>query len=142
MIKVEFTCANAQELKTLLDLLTTGNEAAASAYEAAPEAQEGSNTTPRRKTKQKATQPTVEEIAAVAPAENEPAREPEEPDQAPTVTLQDLQTLGRKLAAAGKGPEIQRILKARGVTLLSRIPEDKRAEVYAEMQEVNQDGKQ
>lgn len=135
MIKVEFTCANAQELKTLLDLLTTGNEAAASAYEAAPEAQEGSNTTPRRKPKQKAAQPTVEEIAAVTPAENEP-------DQAPTVTLQDLQTLGRKLAAAGKGPEIQRILKARGVTLLSRIPEDKRAEVYAEMQEVNQDGKQ
>lgn len=135
MIKVEFTCANAQELKTLLDLLTTGNEAAASAYEAAPEAQEGSNTTPRRKPKQKATQPTVEEIAAVAPAENEP-------DPAPTVTLQDLQTLGRKLAAAGKGPEIQRILKAHGVTLLSRIPEDKRAEVYAEMQEVNQDGKQ
>lgn len=123
MIEVKFTCANAHELKDLLNLLTSGNEEAASAYEAA--------TAPAETTRKNT--PTVEEIAAVALNEGEPVQEAEE---APTVSLQDLQTLGRKLAAAGKGIAVQTILQAHGAKLLSKIPEAERAAVYAEMQEV------
>ena len=123
MIEVKFTCANAHELKNLLHLLTSGNGEAASAYEAA--------TAPAETTRKNT--PAVEEIAAVAPNDGEPVQEAEE---APTVSLQDLQTLGRKLAAAGKGIAVQAILKAHGAKLLSKIPEAERAAVYAEMQEV------
>ena len=119
MIEVKFTCANAHELKNLLNLLTSGNEEAASAYEAA--------TAPAETTQ------IIGGIAAVALNEGEPVQEAEE---APTVSLQDLQTLGRKLAAAGKGTAVQTILKAHGAKLLSKIPEAERAAVYAEMQEV------
>lgn len=125
MIEVKFTCASAQEFKQLLALLASGNEEAASAYEEPP--------------KPEPKQPTVEEIAEVEQAQDEPAQEApwEEPaETAPEVTLQDLQTLGRKLAAAGKGAAVQQILKAHGAKLLSRIPEADRAAVYAEMQEV------
>lgn len=134
MIEVKFTCASAQEFKQLLALLATGNEEAASAYEESPTPE------PKKAPKtRKTARPTVEEIAAGEPAPEEPeqeeeATESEEP--APEVTLQDLQTLGRKLAADGKGASIQAILKKHGVRLLSKIPEADRAAVYAEMQGV------
>lgn len=144
MIEVKFTCANVHEFKHLLALLTAGNEEAASAYEdteipakTAQMIKTGRNPvhtvvseTGNGVSTQK--QPTTEEIAAVEPAENEPAQEPEQP----TVSLQELQTLGRKLAAAGKGTAIQAILKRHNVKLMSKIPEAERDAVYAEMQEV------
>ena len=134
MIEVKFTCASAQEFKQLLALLASGNEEAASAYEDSPKPEQKKPEKPNIKvTKPK--QPTVEEIAEVEQAQDEPAQE--EPEEtAPEVTLQDLQTLGRKLAAAGKGASIQAILKKHGVKLMSKIPESERAAAYAEMQEV------
>lgn len=141
MIEVKFTCDNAQELKHLLALLAEGNEEAASAYEEAPKAPKKGNTQPKAKTPQKAAQAPVEstepaELSETAPWEETPAPSDED---APIVSLQELQTLGRKLAAAGKGAAIQAILKKRGVTLLSKIPEAERAVVLAEMQGVEAD---
>lgn len=138
MIEVKFTCDNAQELKRLLALLAEGNEEAASAYEEAPKAPRKGNTQPNAKTPQKAAQAPVEsaepaELSETAPWEETPAPSDED---APIVSLQELQTLGRKLAAAGKGAAIQAILKKRGVTLLSKIPEAERAAAFAEMQGV------
>lgn len=132
MIEVKFTCADAYEFKHLLALLTAGNEEAASAYEETHAPAEPIQTVTTTILDKK--QPTREEIAAVEPAENEPAQEPEQP----TVSLQELQTLGRKLAAAGKGTAIQDILKRHNVKLMSKIPEAERAAVYAEMQEVQE----
>lgn len=138
MIEVKFTCDNAQELKRLLALLAEGNEEAASAYEEAPKAPKQGNTQPNAKTPQKTAQEPVEsaepaELSETAPWEETPAPSDE---AAPIVSLQELQTLGRKLAAAGKGTAIQAILKKRGVTLLSKIPEAERAAALAEMQGV------
>lgn len=140
MIEVKFTCANAHEFKNLLALLTSGNEEAASAYE---DAETPAKTAKMIKTGRNPVhtvtdgtgtqkQPTTEEIAAVEPAQDEPAQEPEQP----TVTVQELQTLGRKLAAAGKGAEVQAVLKKHGVKLISKIPEAERAAAYAELWEV------
>lgn len=114
MIEVKFTCANVREFKDLLNMLSKDNEEAASVYEE-----------------------THEEAKAVPPAaEPEAIVTIEKQDATPTVSLQDLQTLGRQLAAAGKGTAVQTILKAHGYKLLSKIPEAERAAVYAEMQGV------
>lgn len=138
MIEVKFTCDNAQELKRLLALLAEGNEEAASAYEEAPKAPKKGNTQPKAKTPQKAAQAPVENAEPAELSETAPWEETLAPDDeaAPIVSLQELQTLGRKLAAAGKGAAIQAILKKRGVTLLSKIPEAERAAALAEMQGV------
>lgn len=127
MIEVKFTCANAQEFKSLINLLAAGNEEAASSYE---------DDKKSAKAPEKVWHPEPQELPVEEPvAEETPAEEPET-EEAPTVTLQDLQTLGRKLAAAGKGAEIQAILKKHKVRLMSRIPEQDIPKVYAELQEV------
>ena len=73
-----------------------------------------------------------------APVDRALVRIETQEDAAPSVTVQDLQTLGRKLAATGHGAQVQEILRKHNAKLLSRIPEDERADAYAEMQEVLQ----
>ena len=158
MIEVKFTCDTVKEFKNLLALLAEGNEEAASAYENREAPVEtvrqvtqkvdfsarrvteepkpfGVIGNPRHDEGTEPEQPTTEEIAAVAPAEQEPEQEPQE-EPAPAVSPQDLQSIGRKLAAAGKGTEVQAVLKAHGVKLLSKIPEDERGTVYTELQQI------
>ena len=73
-----------------------------------------------------------------APGDRAPLYIETQEDAAPSVTVQDLQTLGRKLAATGHGAQVQEILRKHNAKLLSRIPADERADAYAEMQEVLQ----
>lgn len=123
MIEVKFTCANVREFKDLLNMLSKDNEEAASVYEETHE-------------EAKAVPPAAEPEAIVTMEAPKALVTIEKQYATPTVSLQDLQTLGRQLAAAGKGPAIQTILKAHGYKLLSKIPEAERAAVYAEMQGV------
>lgn len=131
MIEVKFTCANVQEFNNLLKLLAAGNEEAASSYEDKDAEKHPGKVTGMTWHPEPQALPVDEPVA-----EETPAEEPKTVEEAPVVSLQDLQTLGRKLAADGKGAAIQAILKEHGVKLMSKIPEADRAAVYAELQEV------
>lgn len=79
-----------------------------------------------------------------APAEPEAEPEPEpvtEPasqeaqaaDQAPTVEFSQIQALSRQLVAANRGAEVQKILKAHGARMLSKLPAESYTEVYQQL---------
>ena len=146
-IKITGTAA---EMAKVFALLAQGNVEAASAFEArpgvqptvdvgaaleaarearsAPDAAGDTQTAPAQKAPQ---------VAALDMQTGEidfpPQDEPPFPTE-PEVTVADLQAVGRKLAVAGKGAVVQRVLAQYGVKLISRIPADKRAEALAAMQ--------
>lgn len=68
-----------------------------------------------------------------------PAAAPKEETAAKPVTLEDLQTTGRKLALAGKQDKLGEILGKYSVRKLSDIPSEHWAEALNEM-EVNLNG--
>lgn len=72
-------------------------------------------------------------IEAKKPAEK-PAAAPKEETTAKPVTLEDLQTTGRKLALAGKQDKLGEILGKYSVRKLSDIPSEHWAEALNEME--------
>ena len=84
--------------------------------------------------------PTDGEIPFTKPqAPQQPAAAPKEETAAKPVTLEDLQTTGRKLALAGKQDKLGEILGKYSVRKLSDIPSEHWAEALNEM-EVNLNG--
>ena len=84
--------------------------------------------------------PTDGEIPFTKPrAPQQPAAAPKEETAAKPVTLEDLQTTGRKLALAGKQDKLGEILGKYSVRKLSDIPSKHWAEALNEM-EVNLNG--
>lgn len=146
--ELKLTGEGAAEFKQIMKLLLENNLEAASAFEdtAAAAPQTAQDQAPVKVGK--VTVKTAKAAAAPAAAPEEktdaPKREPEEKTEAPkqetaapeepTITLQDLQTIGRKLAATGRGKNVQAILKAHGAPLMSKIAITEYPAVYAEMQ--------
>lgn len=59
---------------------------------------------------------------------------PQGPVDPPEITVAALQQLGRKIAAAGHGKDVQDLVRKYGATFISRVPEDNRSALYAELQ--------
>lgn len=59
---------------------------------------------------------------------------PQRPVAPPEITVAALQQLGRKIAAAGHGKDVQDLVRKYGATFISRVPEDNRSALYAELQ--------
>ena len=79
--------------------------------------------------------PTDGEIPFTKPqAPQQPAAAPKEETAAKPVTLEDLQTTGRKLALAGKQDKLGEILGKHSVRKLSDIPSEHWAEALNEME--------
>lgn len=146
-IKITGTAA---EMAKVFALLAQGNVEAVSAFEAQPgtkpamdvgaalEAAKASHSEQNTEASpQPAQTPAPAQMAALDLQTGEfefpPQDEPPFPAE-PEVTVADLQAVGRKLAVAGKGAVVQRVLAQYGVKLISRIPADKRAEALAAMQ--------
>lgn len=80
--------------------------------------------------------PTDGEIPFTKPrAPQQPAAAPKEETAAKPVTLEDLQTTGRKLALAGKQDKLGEILGKYSVRKLSDIPSEHWPEALNEMEE-------
>ncbi len=129
MIEVKFTCQSIEDLNKLLHQLTKDPEPTQYAVQDAPRTH---NSCPG------------DELPRIPGANPKPAENTagscEEATEPPTVTVQDLQSMGRKLAANGKGKAVQAILQRHSATLISRIPEAERAAAYKEMEEAQGNG--
>lgn len=110
--KITITCRDAAELADVASRLTAADitlDAPAGAPQAAPAAVE----------------------------DNHPAQA-EAPQEKPTALAQDvtlamIQAVGRKLVAAQRSAEVQKVLQAHGVRLMSKLPADSYPAVYAEL---------
>lgn len=113
--KITITCRDAAELADVASRLTAADitldapDAPAGAPQAAPAAVEDNH-------------PAQAEAPQLAPAA--PAQE---------VTLAMIQAVGRKLVAAQRSAEVQKVLQAHGVRLMSKLPADSYPAVYAEL---------
>lgn len=116
--KITITCRDAAELADVASRLTAADitldapdapDAPAEAPQAAPAAVEDNH-------------PAQAEAPQLAPAA--PAQE---------VTLAMIQAVGRKLVAAQRSAEVQKVLQAHGVRLMSKLPADSYPAVYAEL---------
>ena len=140
----------AAEMAKVFALLAQGNVEAVSAFEAQPNAKPAvdvgaalaaakeAHSAPKAVAEpQPAQTPDPAQMLALNLETGEfefpPQDEPPFPTE-PEVTVADLQAVGRKLAVAGKGAVVQRVLAQYGVKLISRIPADKRAEALAALQ--------
>lgn len=140
----------AAEMAKVFALLAQGNLEAVSAFEAQPdtkpavdvgaalEAAKEAHSAPNAAADTQPTPPPkAPQMAALdvqtGSIDFPPQDEPPFPTE-PEVTVADLQTVGRKLAVAGKGAVVQQVLAQYGVKLISRIPADKRAEALAALQ--------
>lgn len=113
--KITITCRDAAELADVASRLTAADitldapDAPAEAPQAAPAAVEDNH-----------------------PAQAEaPQEKPAAPAQ--EVTLAMIQAVGRKLVAAQRSAEVQKVLQAHGVRLMSKLPADSYPAVYAEL---------
>lgn len=113
--KITITCRDAAELADVASRLTAADitldvpDGPAEAPQAAPAAVEDSH-----------------------PAQAEaPQERPTAPAQ--EVTLAMIQAVGRKLVAAQRSAEVQKVLQAHGVRLMSKLPADSYPAVYAEL---------
>lgn len=113
--KITITCRDAAELADVASRLTAADitldapDAPAEAPQAAPAAVEDNH-----------------------PAQAEaPQEKPAAPAQ--EVTLAMIQAVGRKLVAAQRSAEVQKVLQSHGVRLMSKLPADSYPAVYAEL---------
>lgn len=113
--KITITCRDAAELADVASRLTAADitldapDGPAGALQAAPAAVEDNH-----------------------PAQAEaPQEKPAAPAQ--EVTLAMIQAAGRKLVAAQRSAEVQKVLQAHGVRLMSKLPADSYPAVYAEL---------
>ena len=146
-IKITGTAA---EMAKVFALLAQGNVEAVSAFEARPdtrpavdvgaaleaakEARSASNAADDTQTAPAQKAPQMAALDMQTGEIDFPPQEETPFPAEPAVSVADLQAAGRKLAVAGKGAVVQRVLAQYGVKLISRIPADKRAEALAAMQ--------
>lgn len=113
--KITITCRDAAELADVASRLTTADITL--------DAPDGPAEAPR--------------AAPAAVEDNHPAQAeaPQEKPAAPAqeVTLAMIQAVGRKLVAAQRSAEVQKVLQAHGVRLMSKLPADSYPAVYAEL---------
>lgn len=88
-----------------------------------------------RKQAAKATQQTP--IEAPVPSAGEIPIEAEKPAAAKAVTIDEVQTLGRKMALAGKMDRVAAVLKKYGAERLTAIPAEQLANAYADLEAAN-----
>ena len=92
-----------------------------------------------RKQAAKATQQTT--VEAPVPSAGEMPIEAEKPAEKPAaakaVTIDEVQTLGRKMALAGKMDRVAAVLKKYGAERLTAIPAERLASAYADLEAAN-----
>lgn len=92
-----------------------------------------------RKQAAKATQQTPVEapVPSVGEMPIEAQKPAEKPAAAKTVTIDEVQTLGRKMALAGKMDRVAAVLKKYGAERLTAIPAEQLANAYADLEAAN-----
>lgn len=92
-----------------------------------------------RKQAAKATQQTTVEapVPSVGEMPIEAQRPAEKPAAAKAVTIDEVQTLGRKMALAGKMDRVAAVLKKYGAERLTAIPAEQLANAYADLEAAN-----
>ena len=92
-----------------------------------------------RKQAAKATQQTTVEapVPSVGEMPIEAQRPAEKPAAAKAVTIDEVQTLGRKMALAGKMDRVAAVLKKYGAEKLTAIPAEQLANAYADLEAAN-----
>lgn len=92
-----------------------------------------------RKQAAKATQQTPVEapVPSVGEMPIEAQKPAEKPAAAKTVTIDEVQTLGRKMALAGKMDRVAAVLKKYGAERLTAIPAEQLASAYADLEAAN-----
>lgn len=88
-----------------------------------------------RKQVAKATQQTT--VEAPVPSAEEPPFEAEKPAAVKTVTIDEVQTLGRKMALAGKMDRVAAVLKKYGAERLTAIPAEQLTNAYEDLEAAN-----
>lgn len=138
--KLTIICTSEAELADVTSRLTAVNialgapdspDSPAEAPQAAPAAEADNH---RACTEKTAVSP---QAAPAAVEDNHPAQaeapQPEPASPAQDVTLAMLQAVGRELVTARRSAEVQKVLQARGVRLMSKLPADSYPAVYAEL---------
>lgn len=92
-----------------------------------------------RKQAAKATQQTTVEapVPSVGEMPIEAQRPAEKPAAAKAVTIDEVQTMGRKMALAGKMDRVAAVLKKYGAERLTAIPAEQLASAYADLEAAN-----
>lgn len=92
-----------------------------------------------RKQAAKATQQTT--VEAPVPSAEEPPFEAEKPAEKPAaakaVTIDEVQTLGRKMALAGKMDRVAAVLEKYGAPKITALPAEQLANAYADLEAAN-----
>lgn len=118
--KLTIICTSEAELADITSRLTAVAFAPEAHAETAPDAPSG-----------------APQAAPAAVEDNHPAQAeaPQEKPAAPAqeVTLAMIQAVGRKLVAAQRSAEVQKVLQAHGARLMSKLPADSYPAVYAEL---------
>ena len=88
-----------------------------------------------RKQAAKATQQTT--VEAPVPSAEEPPFEAEKPAAAKAVTIDEVQTLGRKMALAGKMDRVAAVLEKYGAPKITALPAEQLANAYEDLEAAN-----
>ena len=88
-----------------------------------------------RKQAAKATQQTT--VEAPVPSAGEMPTEAEKPAAAKAVTIDEVQTLGRKMALAGKMDRVAAVLEKYGAPKITALPAEQLANAYADLEAAN-----
>lgn len=91
------------------------------------------------KAKQKAAKQTTVEapVPSIGEMPIEAEKPAEKPAAAKAVTIDEVQTLGRKMALAGKMDRVAAVLKKYGAERLTAIPAEQLANAYADLEAAN-----
>lgn len=92
-----------------------------------------------RKQAAKAAQPTPVEapVPSVGEMPIEVEKPAEKPAAAKTVTIDEVQTLGRKMALAGKMDRVAAVLEKYGAPKITALPAEQLANAYADLEAAN-----
>lgn len=88
-----------------------------------------------RKQAAKATQQTT--VEAPVPSAGEMPIEAEKPAAAKAVTIDEVQTLGRKMALAGKMDRVAAVLEKYGAPKITALPAEQLANAYSDLEAAN-----
>lgn len=118
--KLTIICTSEAELADVTSRLTAVAFAPEASAETAPDAPAGAPQTAPAAEADKHPAPAKMTASAAQPAGQD-------------VTLAMIQAVGRKLVAAQRSAEVQKVLQAHGVRLMSKLPADSYPAVYAEL---------
>lgn len=139
--KITITCRDAAELADVASRLTAADitldapDRPAEAPQAAPAARADNHPAPTEKAavSLQVAQTVQRSFDAAAQAARAEAPQPAPDAPAQEVTLAMIQAVGRKLVAAQRSAEVQKVLQSHGVRLMSKLPADSYPAVYAEL---------